>query len=76
MSYLQAWDASANVVQIGSILFSLSLYPHSSVLISSDYLLFALHRILQNMNNNDTEKIFNNIQQNAVIIRTYFANLI
>ena len=43
MSSLQAWDASAIVVQIGSIPSSFSLRPHSSMLISSDHFLFALH---------------------------------
>ena len=40
MSSLQAWDASANVVQIGSIPSWLSFHPHFSMLISSDHFLF------------------------------------
>ena len=36
MSSLQAWDASAIVVQIDSIPSSRSFYPHSSMLISWD----------------------------------------
>ena len=46
MSSLQAWDASAIVVQIDSIPSSLSFHPHSSMLISSDHFLFALHHYI------------------------------
>ena len=84
MSSLQAWDASAIVVQIDSIPSSLSFHPHSSMLISLDHFLFALHHyifcshcfflfvLLQNMNKNYTEKIFNHAQQNAVIISNFY----
>ena len=71
MSSLQAWDASVNVVQIGSISFSLSVHPHFNLLRP---FLFALHHILQNMNENYTEKLFNKFQQNAVIISSFFSN--
>ena len=72
MCSLQAWGVSANVIQSGSIPFPLSLHPQSSVLIFSDHFLFALHHTLQNMNKNYTEKIFNNVQPNVVIINNFF----
>ena len=71
MSSLQAWDASANVAQIGSIAFLLSFHPHSSMLISLDHFLSTLHHILQNMNKNYAVKIFNKFPQNAVIISNF-----
>ena len=67
---------SANVVKIGAIPFPLSFHPNFSMLISSDHFLFALDYILQNMNKNCTEKIFNNVKQNALIISKCFANSI
>ena len=74
MSSLKAWDASTNVVQIGSISFSVIVHPHSSMLISSDQFLFALHHmLLQNMIKNYTKKIFIKFQQKAVIISSFFA---
>ena len=76
MSSLQAWDASANVAQIGYIPFSLSFYPHSTMLISSDHFLFALHHILQNMNKNYAERIFINVQKMRQLLATFFSNLI
>ena len=46
MSSLQAWDASAIVVQIYSIPSWLSFCPHSSLYISSDHFLFELHHYI------------------------------
>ena len=76
MSSLQAWDASVNVVQIDSILFSLSFHPHSSMLISSDHFLFAIHHIQQNMNKNYLEKNSIGSNQMRSLLTTSFANSI
>ena len=46
MSSLQAWDASAIVVQICSIHSWFSFCPHSSMYISSDHFLFELHHYI------------------------------